>query len=86
MLQRLLGHLHFFDNNGLHHLTSTKVGGAVADWHQAYDDYREVLRQLVQAFQKQDYVFVADLIEYEMSSCVSRFRSQLVKFGPVMLR
>jgi hypothetical protein len=84
-LQSLLNHLEFFDSNGLHHAAPTKVGEIVADWNKSYRDYREVLKQMVQAFQKQDYVYVADLMEYEISACLSQWRTQLVKFDASML-
>lgn len=88
MLQRLLNHLTFFDSNGLHHAGSTKVQSGqqvILDWVRSYRDYREVLNQLIVAFQKQDYVYVADLIEYEISDCLSNWRTQLVKFDTSML-
>ena len=88
MLQRLLNHLTFFDSNGLHHLGSTKVQSGqqvIQDWSRSYGDYREILNQLIAAFQKQDYVYVADLIEYEISECLSHWRTQLVKFDTSML-
>jgi hypothetical protein len=84
MLQKLLDHLAFFDSNGLHHSEQTKVE-VVRNWQSSYDDYREVLNQLIKAFEKQDYVYVADLIEYEISGCLSQWRTQLVKFSPSML-
>lgn len=88
MLQRMLKHLTFFDSNGLHHLGSTKVQSGqqvIQDWVRSYGDYREILNQMLLAFQKQDYVYVADLIEYEISECLSTWRTQLVKFDTSML-
>jgi ADP-heptose:LPS heptosyltransferase len=89
ILGKILNHLTFFDNNGLHHAPQTKVEGAAGqnlrDWNASYDNFREVLQQMLAAFEKQDYVFVADLLEYEIGACLSQWRSQLVKFDHAVL-
>lgn len=88
ILQRLLNYLTFFDSNGLHHVDSTKVGSGkqvIQDWNRSYGDYREILNQLILAFEKQDYVYVADLIEYELAECLSQWRTQIVKFDTSVL-
>jgi ADP-heptose:LPS heptosyltransferase len=90
ILGKILNHLTFFDNNGLHHVAPTKVEGAAGqtlrDWNDSYANYREVLQQLLGAFEKQDYVFVADLLEYEIAACLSQWRTHLVKFDNTVLR
>jgi ADP-heptose:LPS heptosyltransferase len=81
MLQRLLNGLTFFEKNGLHHLCNTKVEDARrSSWEEGYADYREVLSELIQAFQRKDYIFVADLIEYEIPGCIHLWRNSIVKW------
>jgi hypothetical protein len=83
--------LTFFEQNGLHNLDTTKVEDVGvrpeigAAWNKAYNEYHSVLQRLVAAFEKQDYVQVADLLEYEIANCIGEWRAQLVKLHEVML-
>lgn len=83
-LQSLLDHLSFFEDNGLHHVGGTKVA-VVEEWIQSYDEYREILSRLISAFEKKDYLIVADALEYEIPVCIEQWRTQLVKWQTDML-
>lgn len=79
LLESLLDHLSFFENHGLHHADGTNVE-AVDKWTRAYDRYRLFLSRMIQAFEKRDYVLVADILEYDFPVCFAEWRSQLVKW------
>lgn len=68
-LQQVLGSIAYFDQ-GAPASGSTNVEAR---------ELREILAALIQAFEKKDYIFVADILEYEMSACLSKWRTSLVK-------
>lgn len=77
--QQILRDLTFLDENGLRD-GSTKVADLANEWRSATESFREVAAQLSTAFERKDYVYVADLIEYEIPPCLRKWRNTLVKW------
>jgi heptosyltransferase III len=68
-LQNVISRLAYMESSGVVK-AATKVGSTT--------EFQEALGQLIQAFEKKDYIFVADILEYEISACLSDWRTAYV--------
>ena len=48
---------------------------AEEDWAQAEKDFSQMIRQVLVAYESRDYILVADLLEYELTTCLDRWNN-----------